>query len=713
MTAAEPTAEALARSLGAKRNGRGWLSRCPAHHDRDPSLSIEERSGRAVFVCRSGCDQKAVVDALRRRGLWPEPDKDEGAKCRIIATYPYRDETGELRYQVVRFQPKDFRQRRPNGAPDRWEWNMTGVEPLPYRLPELVADPVATVFIVEGEKDADNLAEIGILATCNHGGAGKWRREISRWFGERNVVIIPDNDEPGRAHARDVAAKLLAGIAASVRILELPGLPPKGDVSDWLAAGGDAETLDRLVSAADPLLDANPAQALPLLPGPIDAGEDDAPIPPRGWLLGNTFCRSFISGLLSQGAAGKTAVRIAQALALATGRPLTGEHVFLRCRVLIVCLEDSLDELRRRVRAARLHHGVTADELRGWFIYWAPAGLKIAEQRDGSHTVAPGDLEQQLRAFIAQRNIDLVILDPLVKTHAVEENDNSAIDAVACILARLADDLNCAVDILHHERKAGSPEADDANRGRGASSFRDAARLLHTVTPMTAAERDQFGLAEADRRSLIRVDGAKLNIAPPSIEAQWFKIVGVPLGNATELYSHGDTVPTVEPWQPPDLWRELPIATVNAILDQIERGPAEGRRYSPAIQAEDRVAWPVVHGHCPTFTEKECQIVISTWLKTGMLEGRDYDDPILRKKTQRPVRDQAARMKCASLIPTLAQTGAKPRAPVSLASLSTRERERLAHFARQSSSRRSTQTVATGRDWRTGARLCNRAGSAP
>ena len=93
--------------------------------------------------------------------------------------------------------------------------------------------------------------------------------------------------------------------------------------------------------------------------------------------LGNTFCRGFISGLLSQGAAGKTAVRITQALALATGRPLTGEHVFQRARVLIVCLEDTLDELRRRVRAARLHHGVTTEEVRDWLFYWAPAGLKL------------------------------------------------------------------------------------------------------------------------------------------------------------------------------------------------------------------------------------------------------------------------------------------------------------------------------------------------
>ena len=99
--------------------------------------------------------------------------------------------------------------------------------------------------------------------------------------------------------------------------------------------------------------------------GEWDAGDDDAPIPPRGWLLGNVFCRRFVSSLLAEGGAGKTALRVAQGLALATGRPITGEHVFQRCRVLIVSLEDDKDELRRRVRAAMLHHGISQDDVLG------------------------------------------------------------------------------------------------------------------------------------------------------------------------------------------------------------------------------------------------------------------------------------------------------------------------------------------------------------
>jgi hypothetical protein len=281
-------AEALARSLGAKRNGSGWLCRCPAHDDHDPSLSIEERSGKALFICRSGCSQAAVLDALRQRGLWPGLDEERrgGAKRRIVATYSYRDAGGALCYQVVRFEPKDFRQRRPDGAPDRWLWNMTGIEPLPYRLPELLADPVATVFVAEGEKDCDNLAEIGVLATCNHGGAGKWKPEISHWFAGRNVVVIPDNDDAGRAHARDVAARL-AKIAANIRILELPDLPPKGDVSDWIAAGGTAEGLDRLAADAAHARDEAPIDDGPDAEG-VSLDDFHAYMPTHSYIFGPT-----------------------------------------------------------------------------------------------------------------------------------------------------------------------------------------------------------------------------------------------------------------------------------------------------------------------------------------------------------------------------------------------------------------------------------------
>ena len=245
----------------------------------------------------------------------------------------------------------------------------------------------------------------------------------------------------------------------------------------------------------------------------------------------------------------------------------------------------------------------------------------------------PGELEQQLRAFIVERQIDVVEIDPLVKAHTADENDNNALDGVAIILARLATDMKCAVDLPQHERKSGTAEPGDANRGRGASAYRDAARLLYTITPMTDAEREQFGLTEAERRSLIRLDSAKVNIAPPSIEARWFRIVGVPLGNSSDLYPHGDEVPTVEPWTPPDIWAEINSSAANDILDRIERGPSEGQRYSAGKQSSttDRAAWRVVQNRHPHLSEKQCKAVIAEWVKSGVIETREYQDAVQRK----------------------------------------------------------------------------------
>ena len=157
-----------------------------------------------------------------------------------------QDEKGRLLFQAVRLEPKSFRQRRPDGK-GGWVWNLQGVKLVPYHLPELAT--AARVYLVEGEKDADRLQSLGLTASCNAQGAGKWRKSYNRHFQGKEIVVIPDNDDPGRSHAQAVAGHL-HGVAASVRILELPGLPEKGDVSDWLAAGGTVEQLETLAAAA-------------------------------------------------------------------------------------------------------------------------------------------------------------------------------------------------------------------------------------------------------------------------------------------------------------------------------------------------------------------------------------------------------------------------------------------------------------------------------
>ncbi|MFZ5447051.1 MAG: DUF927 domain-containing protein [Thermodesulfobacteriota bacterium] len=215
------------------------------------SLS-ESDDGKVLVHCYAGCDQMEVIQALKDMGLWPSQANTSGTdpsrppRGELVEAYSYLDEAGKLRYQSCRFIPKIFRLRKPIGQGD-WEYNLKGVDRIPYNLPDVIGSEV--VFIAEGEKDCNNLKKVGISATTNPMGALKWRKEYNRYFENKQVVILPDNDEPGRKHA-DSVARHLHGVAASVKILELPNLPEKGDVSDWLAAGGTAEELRKLAEKA-------------------------------------------------------------------------------------------------------------------------------------------------------------------------------------------------------------------------------------------------------------------------------------------------------------------------------------------------------------------------------------------------------------------------------------------------------------------------------
>ena len=233
----------LAKLDNVQQHGSYHMACCPAHDDNNPSLKISvNRKGWVDFKCFAGCTQAQILTALNmeNRDLVPE-DRRNGAgpktDRRIVTTYDYLDEQSALLFQAVRFDPKEFRQRRPDGR-GGWIFDLKGVRRILYRLPELLAaDPALPVFLVEGEKDVDNLRAVGLVATCNPMGASKWNNEYTKALSGRRVVLLPDNDEPGRKH-RDLVTGKLAGHVAELKIVDLPDLPDHGDVSDWLAAGG-------------------------------------------------------------------------------------------------------------------------------------------------------------------------------------------------------------------------------------------------------------------------------------------------------------------------------------------------------------------------------------------------------------------------------------------------------------------------------------------
>ena len=167
-----------------------------------------------------------------------------------------------------------------------------------------------------------------------------------------------------------------------------------------------------------------PTDFTPRYPGSLDewdAGNDPGPIPPRQWLLGNQFCRGFISSIVAAGGAGKTALRLLQFISLATGRALSGQTVFRRCRVLLISLEDDRDELQRRIKAVLDRYRIDRGELRGWLFCASPKLVKLAMMNGKTRVTGP--LEQYLRDAIERRKPDLISLDPFIKTHSLEENN--------------------------------------------------------------------------------------------------------------------------------------------------------------------------------------------------------------------------------------------------------------------------------------------------
>ena len=247
--------------LELKRRKDEYWALCCFHDEDTPSLSFNPEKN--VFFCH-GCDKGGgVIDFVMARDTLdfpeavlklagePQPASAKTPLGPIVAEYLYPGADGVVRHRVTRHEPKDFRpwHRAPDGS---WQIG-EGAEKLPlYRLPELLAaDPSTWVLIVEGEKDAERLAALDFVATTNAGGAAKWRPEHAEALRGRRVCIIPDNDLAGGRHAAQVA-RSLNGIAREVRNVHLPDLPPKGDVSDYLDAGGTADDLLRRIEDAPP-----------------------------------------------------------------------------------------------------------------------------------------------------------------------------------------------------------------------------------------------------------------------------------------------------------------------------------------------------------------------------------------------------------------------------------------------------------------------------
>ncbi len=359
--------EELAHRLGGDVSGNQVLAPGPGHRPEDRSLCVKvnrdgtwaaySHSGDNIFTCKDHVREKAGLPAWNGRSVATPYSKANGPDRTVVAQYDYTDEDGNLLFQVVRYAPKKFVQRRPDGN-GGWCWKLGNVPRMLYRLPALL-EAVANdhpLFLVEGEKSADALAKLGIPATCSPHGAGKWRDQYARFLKDAKVIILPDNDEPEQHHA-EMVRKSLTGVAASVKVLALPGLREGEDVFDWIEAGGTAEKLWGLVEP-DKANGPDPGADAAAKPDPCFTLFDDIESSPgKRWRVQDFMGEGEINCTFGPPSSGKSVIVGDRNAHIAAGMPWFGRRVE-QCAVLHVAAERAA-LVKRRYAAFKKHHEVS------------------------------------------------------------------------------------------------------------------------------------------------------------------------------------------------------------------------------------------------------------------------------------------------------------------------------------------------------------------
>lgn len=461
------TAEILERLDGVKATGDGrWQALCPAHDDRLPSLAVAEGDdGRTLLTCHAGCESEQIVAAvsLTMADLFADRSNGDGKK-EIVAEYDYTDESGDLLFQVVRFKPKDFRQRRPDGN-GGWIWKLGKTRRVLYRLPGVraAAEAGGKVVAVEGEKDVLALEERGVVATCNPGGAGKWEPQYAESLRGAQVAVIADRDEKGRKHAAEVAASL-EGVAASVKVLE----PAAGkDVSDHLAAGHALSELVPVAVAAQPPGEgtaSSTVRRVELTPASAIRSErvrwlDRGRYPLRGMIV-----------VAGEKGLGKSIYTNAFLPAKLTRGDLDGELRGEPADVLVITAEDSWSSV---VKPRLMAHGADL------------ARVHRARVLDGAGRATltlPDDvplIAAQLDALrAAGRRVALIVIDPIgaFLAGATDSHKDADVRRALAPLADLAEQRDLAVIVVAHLTKDESRRL--ISRVSGSGAFVNAARSV-------------------------------------------------------------------------------------------------------------------------------------------------------------------------------------------------------------------------------------------
>lgn len=371
---------------------------------------------------------------------------------------------------------------------------------------------------------------------------------------------------------------------------------------------------------------------------------EPADLPPREWLFDQRLIRGFVSLTVSPGGIGKSSLVLVEAMAMASGRPLLGKASHKNLRVLIWNGEDPADETQRRVAAACKYFDIAGQDLEQNLFISSGRTMPINLAREERGQLIVGsDLIDALVAVIRAQRIDVVIIDPFVTTHSVNENDNRAVNSVVSAWREIADRANCAVELVHHSQKGALTNGRElgVSQSRGASALLDGVRSARFLVGMTSEEASKAGLDSP--YGYFRVLDGKANLAPRCDRSRWYRMHGVDLENYSDEYPEGDSVGVCTPWKWPDAFADVSLDDLSLVKELIV---GERLRYSD--QADDWAGTAVAlvleldigprkkgeRSSEQNRNRAKVRSILGTWISNGELKVVEGRDPMNRRITK-------------------------------------------------------------------------------
>ncbi|KFL47032.1 hypothetical protein IL54_2454 [Sphingobium sp. ba1] len=489
----------IAAAMGGEVTGNRAIFPTPGHSakDRGSWASIVPGAPDGVLIhSQNGGDPLAIKDELRAKGVLPRFEP-QGDSWRVTGTYDYADADGTILYRTVRKEKAGERKRfvaeRVQGR--GWANGLGDMDRVLYRLPDIAADPAKPVYLVEGERKADKLASWGFTATAVAFGAKGWRKGYTDALAGRTVIILPDNDEPGRDFAERARRDIVAAGGRPI-VLDLPGLPPKGDIIDWT---GTADDLRALVQAAMN----KPVETFEL--ADLSLWANTAPTP-KAFVMAPFIPREDVVIVTGDGGTNKSTAALQISACAAAGRQFLGMDVAPGPALYITAEDDNRENHWRLAKIAEAI-GTTVHNLAGRLHIVSLRGRMNNElatfDHDGTLRSAPA--YALLRATIEQTSAKLVTLDNVAHLFAGNENDRGQVTAFINLLYQLCGDLGVTILLIAHRNKSGD-------------SYSGSTAWLNAVRSQVLLERSDDADADVRRMSLGKANYAR---AGEEISFRW------------------------------------------------------------------------------------------------------------------------------------------------------------------------------------------------